>query len=96
MRSKKQRIPASILLLTLLFILAFSALQVSGAAAGGYHPPSEGILGPGEEEFTGGIIARGGDNTPEKEEEPFPWVWVGAGAGAVVLIGAVLLIRKKK
>ena len=53
-----------------------------------YHPPSEGILGVGEGET--------GDDEDPAEDNPFPWGWVGAGAGAVVLIGCILIIRKRK
>ena len=94
MKSRKQRILTSVLLPALLLTLAFSTLPVSEAGAG-YHPPSEGILGADEEPFTGEIIDRGEDDTPEKEEKPFPWVWVGIGAAAVIVVTAVIVKKRK-
>ena len=54
-----------------------------------YHPPSEGILGLGEGE-------EGNFDDSAEQENPFPWGRVGAGAGLVLIIGCILIIRKKK
>ena len=54
-----------------------------------YRPPSADILGVGEGE-------EGNFDDAAEQENPFPWGWVGAGAGLVLIIGCILIIRKKK